>query len=116
MAIKIISAKHRGLDGVLISVEVDIMKGLPTFNIIGYISKLLKLAYTHNYIKGKSAIKAIVREKIYTYKNLSEKAHRTAHGMKKVAKESEISLSECSRPIYKLEWWKFYSAWVIWIG
>lgn len=35
MAIKIISATHRGLDGVLISVEVDIMKGLPTFNIVG---------------------------------------------------------------------------------
>lgn len=35
MAIKIISATHRGLDGVLISVEVDIMKGLPTFSIVG---------------------------------------------------------------------------------
>lgn len=58
MAIKIISATHRGLDGVLISVEVDIMKGLPTFSIIGYISKSLKPAYIHNYIKGKSAIKA----------------------------------------------------------
>lgn len=35
MAINIISATHRGLDGVLINVEVDIMKGIPIFNIVG---------------------------------------------------------------------------------
>lgn len=35
MAIKIISATHRGLDGVLINVEVDITKGIPCFNIVG---------------------------------------------------------------------------------
>ena len=35
MAVKIISATHNGLEGVLISVEVDISKGLPVFNIVG---------------------------------------------------------------------------------
>lgn len=35
MAIKIISATHSGLDGVLINVEVDITKGIPIFNIVG---------------------------------------------------------------------------------
>lgn len=35
MAIKIISATHRGLDGVLINVEVDIVRGIPSFNIVG---------------------------------------------------------------------------------
>lgn len=35
MAINIISATHHGLDGVLINVEVDIMKGIPIFNIVG---------------------------------------------------------------------------------
>ena len=35
MALKITSATHRGLDGVLISVEVDITKGIPSFNIVG---------------------------------------------------------------------------------
>ncbi len=35
MAINIISATHRGLDGVLINVEVDITKGIPMFNIVG---------------------------------------------------------------------------------
>ena len=35
MAINIISATHRGLDGVLVNVEVDISKGLPMFNIVG---------------------------------------------------------------------------------
>ena len=35
MALKIISATHRGLDGVLISVEVDITKGIPSFSIVG---------------------------------------------------------------------------------
>ncbi len=35
MAINIISATHHGLDGVLINVEVDIMKGIPVFNIVG---------------------------------------------------------------------------------
>ena len=42
MAIKIISATHSGLDGVLINVEVDITKGIPIFNIIVYISKIFK--------------------------------------------------------------------------
>ena len=31
----IISATHRGLDGVLINVEVDITRGIPIFNIVG---------------------------------------------------------------------------------
>lgn len=35
MAVKIISATHRGLDGVLINVEVDITRGIPSFNIVG---------------------------------------------------------------------------------
>lgn len=35
MAIKIISATHKGLDGVLITVEVDITRGIPSFNIVG---------------------------------------------------------------------------------
>lgn len=35
MAIQIISATHRGLDGVLINVEVDITRGIPIFNIVG---------------------------------------------------------------------------------
>ena len=35
MAINIISATHRGLDGVLINVEVDITKGVPSFSIVG---------------------------------------------------------------------------------
>ena len=35
MALKIISATHRGLDGVLISVEVDITRGIPSFTIVG---------------------------------------------------------------------------------
>ena len=42
MALKITSATHRGLDGVLISVEVDITRGIPSFNIIEHISKILK--------------------------------------------------------------------------
>lgn len=35
MALEIISATHRGLDGVLINVEVDITRGIPSFNIVG---------------------------------------------------------------------------------
>lgn len=35
MSIEIISATHNGLDGMLVSVEVDINKGMPTFNIVG---------------------------------------------------------------------------------
>jgi magnesium chelatase family protein len=35
MAIEIISATHNGLDGILIKVEVDINKGMPSFNIVG---------------------------------------------------------------------------------
>lgn len=35
MAIKIISATHNGLEGMLVNVEVDINKGMPSFNIVG---------------------------------------------------------------------------------
>lgn len=35
MSIEIISATHNGLDGMLITVEVDISKGIPNFNIVG---------------------------------------------------------------------------------
>lgn len=35
MSIQITSATHDGLDGVLINVEVDINKGMPSFNIVG---------------------------------------------------------------------------------
>ncbi|MGL5353296.1 MAG: YifB family Mg chelatase-like AAA ATPase, partial [Clostridium sp.] len=35
MKVEIISATHNGLDGILITVEVDISKGIPTFNIVG---------------------------------------------------------------------------------
>ena len=50
MAIKIISATHKGLDGVLITVEVDITRGIPSFNIIVYMSKTFKsLAMTQLY-------------------------------------------------------------------
>ena len=42
MALKITSATHRGLDGVLISVEVDITRGIPSFNIIEYVRRIIK--------------------------------------------------------------------------
>ncbi|MCE9653861.1 YifB family Mg chelatase-like AAA ATPase [Clostridium celatum] len=35
MALNIISVTHRGLEGILINVEVDIIKGIPSFNIVG---------------------------------------------------------------------------------
>ncbi|MGL5085863.1 MAG: magnesium chelatase domain-containing protein, partial [Clostridium sp.] len=35
MKVEITSATHYGLDGILITVEVDISKGIPTFNIVG---------------------------------------------------------------------------------
>lgn len=35
MSIEIISATHNGLDGILINVEVDINKGMPSFSIVG---------------------------------------------------------------------------------
>ncbi|MGL5379821.1 YifB family Mg chelatase-like AAA ATPase [Clostridium sp.] len=35
MSIEIISATHNGLDGILVNVEVDIIKGLPSFSIVG---------------------------------------------------------------------------------
>lgn len=35
MSIEIISATHNGLDGMLITVEVDINKGMPSFSIVG---------------------------------------------------------------------------------
>lgn len=35
MSIEIISATHNGLDGILVNVEVDITKGLPSFNLVG---------------------------------------------------------------------------------
>ena len=36
MALKITSATHRGLDGVLISVEVDITRGIPALVLLDY--------------------------------------------------------------------------------
>ena len=44
MAIKILSATHNGIDGVIIKVEVDISKGLPMFNIVGLPSATVKEA------------------------------------------------------------------------
>ncbi|MDV4151183.1 YifB family Mg chelatase-like AAA ATPase [Clostridium sp. AL.422] len=35
MSIEIISATHNGLDGMLVSVEVDISRGMPSFSIVG---------------------------------------------------------------------------------
>ncbi|MDU5109652.1 MAG: magnesium chelatase domain-containing protein, partial [Clostridium sp.] len=35
MSIEIISATHNGLDGMLVNVEVDINKGMPSFSIVG---------------------------------------------------------------------------------
>ena len=35
LSIEIISATHNGLDGMLVTVEVDINKGMPSFNIVG---------------------------------------------------------------------------------
>ena len=35
MSIEIISATHNGLDGMLVTVEVDINKGMPSFSIVG---------------------------------------------------------------------------------
>ena len=35
MSVEIISATHNGLDGMLVSVEVDINKGMPSFSIVG---------------------------------------------------------------------------------
>ena len=35
MSIEIISATHNGLDGMLVNVEVDINRGMPSFNIVG---------------------------------------------------------------------------------
>ena len=35
MSIEIISATHNGLEGMLVNVEVDINKGIPSFNIVG---------------------------------------------------------------------------------
>lgn len=35
MSVEIISATYNGLDGVLITVEIDISKGMPNFNIVG---------------------------------------------------------------------------------
>ena len=40
MSIEIISATHNGLDGMLVNVEVDINKGMPSFSIIGHNSKI----------------------------------------------------------------------------
>ncbi|EKY26594.1 hypothetical protein [Clostridium celatum] len=58
MALNIISVTHRGLEGILINVEVDIIKGIPSFNIIGYVSKILdRLAMEQLYYR-KVRIKA----------------------------------------------------------
>ncbi|MBC2580503.1 hypothetical protein HGI79_09385 [Clostridium sp. DJ247] len=35
MAVKITTAAFNGIDGVIVSVEVDIERGLPCFNIVG---------------------------------------------------------------------------------
>jgi len=35
MSIEIVSASYSGLDGILVNVEVDIAKGIPSFNIVG---------------------------------------------------------------------------------
>ena len=35
MSINIYSATNHGLDGVLINVEVDIMRGIPSFHMVG---------------------------------------------------------------------------------
>ena len=40
LSIEIISATHNGLDGMLVSVEVDISRGMPSFSIIVYNSKI----------------------------------------------------------------------------
>lgn len=42
MAVKITSATNNGLEGILIKVEVDICKGLPMFNIVGYIINMIE--------------------------------------------------------------------------
>lgn len=44
MAIKILSATHNGIEGIIIKVEVDISKGLPMFNIVGLPSATVKEA------------------------------------------------------------------------
>ena len=44
MAIEIISATHDGLDGILITVEVDITKGIPNLNIVGLADTSIKEA------------------------------------------------------------------------
>ena len=44
MAINIISATHDGLDGILITVEVDITKGIPNLNIVGLADTSIKEA------------------------------------------------------------------------
>ena len=44
MAIEIISATHNGLDGILITVEVDISKGIPNLNIVGLADTSIKEA------------------------------------------------------------------------
>jgi len=35
LSIEIISATHNGLDGMLVTVEVDINRGMPSFSIVG---------------------------------------------------------------------------------
>lgn len=44
MSIEIISATHNGLDGILITVEVDISKGIPNLNIVGLADTSIKEA------------------------------------------------------------------------
>ncbi|GAB6170039.1 hypothetical protein JCM1393_24990 [Clostridium carnis] len=44
MSIELISATHNGLDGILINVEVDIGKGLPSFSIVGLPDTAIKEA------------------------------------------------------------------------
>ena len=44
MSINIYSATHNGLDGVIINVEVDILKGIPSFHIVGLAEASIKEA------------------------------------------------------------------------
>ncbi|MGL4761423.1 MAG: YifB family Mg chelatase-like AAA ATPase [Sarcina sp.] len=44
MAVTILSATHKGIEGVLIRVEVDIAKGIPSFNIVGLADTSVKEA------------------------------------------------------------------------
>jgi len=40
MAVKVLSATYVGIIGQIIKVEVDITRGLPNFNMVGYICSI----------------------------------------------------------------------------